>query len=231
MNKLKHYLSLSNALSIIFVIALASSAFGQKAGETKDTNATAPANANSANIQTVDSRQSGEWSVGINPTKNTVQLANTTSNPLPVKVIESGARRPFQTRISLNVESGGTLASGFLQIPAGKRFVIENVSAIARTPVGLRMDINYFTYFDDDFDGIADINDITFHRFVLTEQGTFNNQAAATANHKVLVFAEEQIGQGHYQIGVRVTLSGPNTAHAQGQITFSGYLEDLPTVP
>lgn len=226
MNKLKQYLSLPIGLSMIFFVA--GSAFGQKSSEAKNANENAAANANAANIHTVDARQSGEWNVGINPTKNTVQLANTTSNPLPVKVVESGARRPFQTRISLNVESGGGLASGFLQIPAGKRFVIENVSAIARTPVGLRMDINYFTYFDDDFDGIADINDITFHRFVLTEQGTFNNQATATANHKVLVFAEEQIGQGHYQIGVRVTLSGPNTAHAQGQITFSGYLEDLP---
>jgi hypothetical protein len=229
MNKLKNYVTVKTALAIIFAVAFSGLAFGQsdnskKADSKKETNA-------NQSDKTVDARQNGEWTVGINPIKNTIQLANTTTNPLPVKVVESGARRAFQTRISLNVESGATIASGFLPIPAGKRFVIENVSAIARTPVGLRMDINYFTYFDDDFDGTADINDIAFHRFVLTDQGTFNNQATATANHQVLVFAEEQIGQGHYQIGVRVILSGPNTAAAQGQITFSGYLEDLPTAP
>lgn len=93
MNKLKHYLSLPFGLSIIFVVALASSAAAQKNGETKNSDATT--NANVGNIQTVDARQSGIWSVGIDPTKNTVQLPNTESNPLPVKVVGSGsARKP-----------------------------------------------------------------------------------------------------------------------------------------
>ena len=227
MNKIKQYFALSNALSIVFVAALATSAFGQNSDGTKSAEAIKEQTVNAANTQTVDARQSGQWSVGIDPAKNTVQLANTPTNPLPVKVENAPVRKPFQTRLSLNVPANDNSISGFLPIPAGKRFVIENVSAIARTPPGLRMEITYFTYFDDDFDGTADLGDITFHRFVLTDQGTFNDLAVATANHRVLVFADEQIGAGNYQIGVQVRLSGINTAFAQGQVTFSGYLEDL----
>ena len=227
MNKLKHYLSLPNALSIIFVIALASSAFGQKAGETKDTNVTAPTNATSANIHTVDSRQSGDWSVGIDPTKNTVQLSNTQSNPLPVKVVGSGsARKPFQARIIV-IPLGTANQTAFLPIPAGKRLVIENVSAIARCPEGQRMEISYFTYMDNDGDGVGGIEDITFHRFTLTDQGVFDGVATFTANHKVLVFADEQIGASHNMVGVSARLNGAATGHPQAQVTFSGYLEDL----
>ena len=54
--------------------------------------------------------------------------------------------------------------------------------------------------------------------------------AVATANHKVLVFADEQIGDKHFQVGVQARLSAMPTGNlTQAQVTFSGYLEDLPT--
>ena len=92
------------------------------------------------------------------------------------------------------------------------------------------MELKYWTYFDNG-DGVGDVNDITFHRIALTDQGTIVGSAVSTANHKVLVFADELIGTSHFQIGMQVNLTGTATQVAQGQITFSGYIEDLPVAP
>ncbi|MGH9883469.1 MAG: hypothetical protein ACRD6N_18760 [Pyrinomonadaceae bacterium] len=209
MNSLKKYIALPIGLSIIVVVSFAGSALGQS-GSSKDADGTTTIN--SANTPAVEPRQSGSLSIGINTTNR-----------------DEPARKPFQTRGAINIPIGGSVASGFLPIPAGKRLVIENVSAVGRCPEGLRMELKYFTYFDNG-DGVGDSNDITFHRIALTDQGTFQGTAVSTANHKVLVFADELIGTSHFQIGIQVNLSGIATQVAQGQITFSGFLEDLPAV-
>ena len=228
MHQRKRHPALSALLSIAFVIASAAAALGQQAGDVK-TGAVTQA-AGTSNIQTVSAQQGGAWAVGIDPTKNTVQLPNTTSDPLPVKVVGSGsARKPFQKRVLVQPLGNG-FQTAFMPIPAGKRLVIENISVVSRCAEGQRMEINYFTYMDNgdstSTDGIAYI---TFHRVALTDQGTFDGVAIATANHKVLVFADEQIGTNHYQVGFQARLNGPLVGFAQAQITFSGYLEDLPT--
>jgi hypothetical protein len=209
MNYLKKYIALPIGLSIIVVVSFAGSALGQSGGS-RDADGTTTIN--SANTSAVEPTQSGSLSIGINAANR-----------------DEPTRKPFQTRAAINIPVGGNVASGFLPIPAGKRLVIENVSAVARCPEGLRMEIKYFTYFDNG-DGVGDSNDITFHRFALTDQGTFQGTAVSTANHNVLVFADELIGTTHFQIGVQVNLSGLTTQVAQGQITFSGFLEDLPAV-
>lgn len=145
-------------------------------------------------------------------------------------VMKDQERKAFQARVSVT-----PLGTGFqyqvLPIPAGKRFVIENVSVIARCPEGLRMEVNFFCYIDNNGDGVGDIADITFHRIALTDQGVFDGTAIASANHKVLVFADEQIGNGHFGITAQARLNGsytPGPAIVQAQFTFSGYLEDIP---
>jgi hypothetical protein len=45
----------------------------------------------------------------------------------------------------------------------------------------------------------------------------------------VLIFADEQIGTGHYGVSLEIRLDTPATGFVQGQVTMSGYLEDLPT--
>jgi hypothetical protein len=138
-------------------------------------------------------------------------------------------RKPFQARMIVNTQSNG-FQTVFMPIPAGKRLVIENISAIARTAPGQRMEMNYFTYMDNDGDGVGGLEDITFHRIALVDQGTFGDMAIASANHKVLVFADELIGTTHYQVGVQARLNEYSTTLAQAQVTFSGYLEDLPII-
>ena len=150
---------------------------------------------------------------------------------LPVAVSKEPApRKAFQARVFVTPLGTGFQA-GLLQIPAGKRFIIENVSVITRCPEGLRMEVNFFCYIDTNGDNVGDIADITFHRIALTDQGVIDGTAIATANHKILVFADEQIGNGHYFVTAQARLSGPpptSPATLQAQFTFSGYLEDIP---
>lgn len=136
-------------------------------------------------------------------------------------------RTPFQARVVVNTTSTGFQGQA-MSIPAGKRLVIEHLSAIARTEEGARMEINFFTYMDNNGDGVGDIADITFHRIALTDQGTFLGTFIASANHKVLVFADERIGTSHFGVTVQARLNAQTSTPAQAQVTFSGYLEDLP---
>ena len=158
----------------------------------------------------------------------TVRVTNTPDDPVPVTVVQGpSSRKPFQIRMFVNPKSTGNDTSNFI-IPAGKRVVIENVSAICRIPVGLKAEVSFFTYIDSNGDGVGDIQDITFHRLTLIDQGTFDGVAISTANHKTLVFGDGTIGGSQYSIGLQGRLNGTTTESTQIQVTFSGYLEDLP---
>ena len=66
---------------------------------------------------------------------------------------------------------------------------------------------------------------------MLVDQGVFGDVQLATANHEVLVFADEVIDTNHYKVVAQARLNGmaPANAFTQAQFTFSGYLEDIPT--
>jgi hypothetical protein len=194
----------------------------------ENSNAIAPA----SNTPTVNAQQSGAWTVGIDQAKNAVKLQSSDTEPVTVKLVGNGpGRKPFQLRMIANVATGGITESAALPIPAGKRMVIENISAIARSGAGIKMQIQLFSYFDNG-DGIGDAGDITFHRIALLDQGTYDGVTTSSANHKVLIFADEQIGATHFNINLQVRLDAPAAGGInQGQVTLSGYLEDLPTTP
>ena len=157
---------------------------------------------------------------------DTFKGASAQATTLSVSATKDPAgRQAFQARVAVSPQGNG-FQGQFLTIPAGKRLVIENVSAIARCPEGLRMEINFFSYLDNG-DGVGDSGDITFHRIALTDQGAFSGTAIASANHKVLVFADEQIGTAHFGLVVQARLNATTTGFTQAQVTFSGYIEDL----
>jgi hypothetical protein len=223
MNKNSNHTARVALISLVLMIFASAAIYGQTSERSLKVETSS-----AANVQTVDARQSGEWNLGINPSKNTVQLVNTATDPLPVKVIKDGSRKPFQRRVIVTPMGNG-FQTAFMEIPAGKRLIIENVSVIVRCPVGMRMETNYFTYFDNG-DGQGGISAITFHRVALIDQGVFDSTQIYTAHDKTLVFAEEQIGDAHYQVGVQARLNTmPPTGNftIQAQFTFSGYLEDL----
>jgi hypothetical protein len=160
----------------------------------------------------------------------TVKVTNTDAEPVPVKIIPmSNGRKAFQARVIVEPLGNG-FDTKFLQIPAGKRLIIENVSVITRSPQGMRMEVNYFTYIDSNNDGVGDIADIVFHRSALIEQGLFDGVQIAAANDDVLTFADEQIGTSHYRVGVQARLNGmpPAGSFSQAQFTFTGWVEDIP---
>lgn len=207
----------------LFFIA-ANSTAAQSAGTTK---AAATNGAAASNPTTVNAQQTGPWTVGIDAAKNAVRVVNGDADAVSVKLVGTGpGRKPFQFRMSANAPDQSTV--GF-QIPAGKRLVIENISAIARTDPGIHMLIDMWSYFDNG-NGVYDAADLTFHRVALTDQGIFAGHQTATANHKVLIFADERIGTDHFGLTLMVRLDGtPTGTTNQGQVTFSGYMEDLPT--
>lgn len=212
----------NKTIHLAFVaIVFSGIAFGQGSEEKKPT----PVNGANANTQVVDARQSGAWIVGLDPARNTVQLAYGDTNPLAVKVTSN--RKPFQVRIIVTPSGLGN-ATATYPIPAGKRLVIENISAVGRVPAGLKMEMNFFVYCDNDGDGVIDPEDLVFNRVALIDQGTFDDTTILAANHKVLVFADGTIGSSNLSISLIARLNAATTGFAQGQLTISGYLEDLP---
>jgi hypothetical protein len=202
MNKFKNYLAVTVVATILSVIAFSGAAFGQ-----------------TENSKTV----------GIDPAKNTVQLPNNAANPLSVKVENAPVRKPFQARVFVS-PAGNGFSSGTLQIPDGKRLVIENVSVIGRVPEGMKAEVNFFTHMDNDGDGVGGIEDIVFHRIPMIDQGVFDGTSLSVFNQKMLVFADSKIGDVAYAVVAQARLNGlaPANSFVQVQFTFSGYLEDLP---
>jgi len=205
----------------VLVIGSSSFAFGQS-GTGKDVNVVNVPSVNVANTPTV----------GIDPAKNTVKLDNNESNPLAVKVTGGAVRQPFQAGINLDILAGGNSDIEDIDIPAGKRLVIESVNAVTFQPPGQGLLITFQTALSDQVGDNA--GSIGFEDFdlVLTSQGIFNGSERSTANHKVLAFADETVtttsGTVHgRKLSVHMA-RGTTTGTAGARVTFSGYLEDLP---
>jgi hypothetical protein len=224
MNKYIAQIAIITTTVVIFATASPGGAIAQSVDKRTE-GPTAP-----PTVPLVDARQSGVWTVGVDPVRNTVRLANSEADPVPVKVISSEpVRKPFQMQLIVAPYGPGYATTSFA-IPAGKRMVIENISAFARSLEGTRLEINFLCYFDNG-DGIGDINDLTYHRIALIDQGILAGTQISTANHKVLIFADERIGTSHYSLVMRARVNTETIqATAQAQLVFTGYMEDLPAV-
>lgn len=88
-------------------------------------------NVNVANTPTVTFAPGA--SVGISPVSNTVQLANTTANPVPVFNL-ADALQPFQAAAN-STQSGYNVSTvDIATVPAGYRLAIEFVSMVGQVP-------------------------------------------------------------------------------------------------
>jgi hypothetical protein len=93
----------------------------------------------------VGASQNGTWNVGVNnsssnpvpvsgsvridPSSNTVQLGNPANSPGLVEDVGAPGRIAFQKEVDVNFTAGDDHTSNFILVPAGKRLVIEFVSA------------------------------------------------------------------------------------------------------
>jgi hypothetical protein len=76
--------------------------------------------------------------VGIHPSSNTVQVGNTTANPVLVRDANNPAFQPFQVSGAINLNDGVNAAaqSQPFTVGPGKRLVIEHISATGQLPSG-----------------------------------------------------------------------------------------------
>jgi len=168
--------------------------------------------------------------VGIDPDKNIVRLPNTPADPLAVKVVENGTpRKPFQLRIRAVINPGEFKKSESVQIPFGKRFVIENVNSYVTRPTGLQVSVQILANMDSNGDGQVTVDELGIFYFPMTDQIGFSTSTESYANHKTNIFADGSIGNGSQSITFALTLNGVVSNTSQGVVTLSGYLEDLPT--
>lgn len=203
MKNVSRKIGLSAALLSLLAVAGADEAFGQKASV-----------------------------VGIDPERNAVRVVNSTADPVAVKIVENGsARRQFQTRIRAVINVGESKASQTVAIPAGKRFVIENVNAYNNRNEGLQIVMQLLANMDANGDGQFTVDELGIYYIPLTDQISFSVSGSAESygNHKVLIYADERIGTGSQPITFSVFLNGVATKTTQGVVTLSGYLEDLPS--
>jgi hypothetical protein len=225
--KIKTTNAVRAALSIGLTLLVTSSLFGQSTDQSKQAGASAQPG---GGTQTVNAQQSGSWTVGVDPAKNTVRIANSEAEPLPVKVISNGTngRKAYQKRVTFDVGVGNNQGGLSFSIPAGKRFVIESMSAAVRVPQGIQPYLHMFTYMDDG-DGVFNpAADSGNQRFVLVEQMNSAGLTTWTANQKVVVYLDENIGGTQINHTVALEVSGNVSLLSKGDVTFTGYLEDLP---
>src|SRR5262249_37035469 len=79
----------------------------------------------------------GTSTVQVSGTTN-VKVQNDSSAPVPVQDVSKPKQTPFQVNQNFGATpfADGTRVSALITVPAGKRLVIEHVSARAQTPVG-----------------------------------------------------------------------------------------------
>ena len=219
--KIKTTRAVSGALSIGVLLLFTSSLFGQSTDQTKQAGAAAQPGGGGG-TQTVNAQQSGSWTIGLDPAGNTVRLGNSEADPLPVKVISNGGgRKAYQKRVTFDVGVGNNQGGLSFPVPAGKRFVIEHMSAVVRLPQGIQPYLHIFTYMDDG-DGVFNPADSGNQRFVLVQQMNSAGLTIWTANHKVVAYLDETIGGTQINHTVALEVSGNVTLLSKAEVTFSG---------
>ena len=101
------------------------------------------------------------------------------------------------------------------------------MSAAVRLPQGIQPYLHILTYMDDG-DGVLTPEDSGAERFVLVQQMNLAGLTYWTANHKVVVYADEKIGGTMINHTVALEVSGNVTLPSKADVMFTGYLEDLP---
>lgn len=216
--------------SLFIIAALVFGAVAAADGQTTRSGELSPASASpSSNVNVVNTP-----TVGIDPAKNTVQVANSASGPLAVAITNTPARRPFQARLSMTITDGANASSERLNIPVGKRLVIENVSALTFGPQGMGHLLNFTTSVQNTI-GDLSVGGFEAHDVVLTTQGLFSGLERLAANQNLLAFADESVqtpnGSTLNGLDVIVNFSRASLSGSSGvRVTITGYVEDVPAL-
>lgn len=152
-----------------------------------------------------------------------VVVVNLPNQPVPTRAtgvtavqnVNAPALQPFQARLMVNIAPGAEGTNGFVNIPTGKRLVIEYASAYGYAPLGQVLTFSVGTK-------IPGETNFTLHNLPATQQDTFGNtNAVFVAGSMVRLYADSP------QLLLRVDrTAATGTVHAS--MSISGYLVDLP---
>jgi hypothetical protein len=151
--------------------------------------------------------------VGIDPASNTIQIGNTAANPVLARNTDEPSRQPFERGFLLqNIPNvAGCVGVGSFTVPAGKRLVIEYVSANTILPTSQSFTLGVFTGF--------------FHIFAPTYIGPVSQP-----NRNLLVVSQQTrlyINPGR-EVFFQACLDGENFSGTYLlALTISGYFVDV----
>lgn len=154
-------------------------------------------------------------SVGIDPASNTVQLANTVASPVPVVDIND-AGQPFQTGASVTQAGTNVSLINVATVPAGKRLVIEFISATGQVPVGQHVELMEINTITDPFGGL------THQLLVHAQPPAVIGDSLFRANQQLRLYAN---AGSQVKALFRRSSSAGNGVFL---VTISGYLVDVP---
>jgi hypothetical protein len=149
------------------------------------------------------------------PVTGTVNVGNLGNGPLPVRDVDNGLQ-PFHESVGLFLAGGNSGNSEtLLTVPAGKRFILETVSAraeLAAVDTPNRVEI------------ITQLGGKpVLHEILLSRQGlNLNGQPVFVGTHSIRAYSDP---------GTEVKFQfsrSDTTNNASADVTISGYFVDLP---
>jgi len=148
------------------------------------------------------------------PVTGSINVGNLGANPLPVRDVDNG-RQPFHETKSLFLSGSTGQAITIFTVPAGKRFIVETVSA--RTELAPLDAVNRVEL-------ITELgNKPVFHGILVSKQGLdLNGQNVFVGTHSIRAYADPGTD-------VQLEFSHSNVSDdAVATMTISGYFIDLP---
>ena len=109
---------------------IAAVAIAIAAPQTSYTQHTRPQDVNVVNTPNVNAQQGGAWSVGINPSSNTVQVASSAREPV-LTMQTLTAQFVFQKYLEIDLAEGQFEGTTSFTVAAGLLLVIDNVGGVA----------------------------------------------------------------------------------------------------
>jgi hypothetical protein len=210
------------------ILATGMNAFAQ--GKPPDNSApTTAQNVNVVNTPSVTIGNTPTVTVGSMPAVTlsgtpTVNIG-TTASTVPVKSVENPARQPFSVHRDVTVPQNALANFEMVQIPVGKRLVIEQVSVRASVPSSTH-EVAYAMVrsFYQIGNGLFDNN--TYVPLTPVGHDGLNDNYVATQQTRV--YADNNIGGLQLYLYRSADALNQFTGDVSGTVFISGYLVDLP---
>jgi hypothetical protein len=144
-----------------------------------------------------------------------VNVVNTAAAPALVRDVDVAGRQPFNAFVNMDWAAGQTQAEGpggfgLIEVPEGKRLVIQYASGGYEVPAGQQVQVELNTSVG---------SHSVFNRVLSHPQGRWGGLDLFYVAQQVTIYAE---GEVHV-----FAFRNAGTGSGQGQFVLQGYLEDI----